>query len=69
MNARQGMVGRGYLIAGERNGRHRLTDALVKRARAYRKQGKILTYYADEFGVDPSTLLKAVRGDTWWCVK
>lgn len=62
---RLGMVGQGHKVAGERNGRARLTAGRVRWARAGRRLGITLSRVAEIFGVDPSTLQKAARRSTW----
>ena len=57
-----GMVGRGHLVAGERNGMHKLIAARVQYARRRRLSSYSL---AARWGIDPSTVRKAVRGATW----
>lgn len=55
-------MARGQQISGERHGRHRLTEAMV---RQIRRDPRTCVEIAREFGVDSNTVDDARRGRTW----
>lgn len=52
-------------VAGEANGRARLTAVDVERARELHRSGVAFRALARIFGVDRRTITQAVKGETW----
>jgi NUMOD4 motif/HNH endonuclease len=50
---------------GERHPRARLTDEIVRQARERRAAGETVAALSAEYGITPSAMSKAIRGDTW----
>ena len=58
-------AGAGSGLQGEAHGRSKLTEDMVMAARRLVRQGASLLDIAATFGVDKSTLSRAVSGKTW----
>ena len=65
-----GMLGKGFKVAGEKNGMARLTANLVRSARHLHRRLGFSTYFlAANWGVAESTVRRAVQRKTWRRVK
>lgn len=62
---RGGMYGSGHLIAGESNGRHKLTRSDIPMIRLLAVAGESQRAIAKRFGICSTTADRAVCGKTW----
>ena len=60
-----GMVGKGFKVAGEKNGMHKLTAWQVRNARNWCAQDVSTDEAAERLHVAESTVRRAVQRKTW----